>query len=250
MVGIKWLASNGWCKMADVRDRQHYDVLLFANCYILCYVNNYVCHRATQSNLPNKLANLVAYQPSDSGCQPSDVRLWLSAVSRQTDCQPSDSGCQPSDSGYQPSAYGCQPSAVSRQTDYQPSAISRQTMAVSRQLSDSGYQPSAVRLWPSAVSRQPVCCRYTVKVTEDHLVSIQMCTSKRDVFVKLAVLDREEEVASSTGKAHVVIPAFIFLSDGPAAGDGDGDGDAHRCSSRSCKWSYCGENGPRTRYLN
>ncbi|XP_052244735.1 androglobin-like isoform X7 [Dreissena polymorpha] len=58
-----------------------------------------------------------------------------------------------------------------------------------------------------------VIFRYSVKVTEDHLASIQMNTSKSDVYVKLVVLNNEEEVASTLGKGHAVIPAFTFLKD-------------------------------------
>ncbi|XP_078322768.1 androglobin-like isoform X14 [Crassostrea virginica] len=55
--------------------------------------------------------------------------------------------------------------------------------------------------------------RYTVKVTEDHLSTIQMNTSKLDVYIKLVILDNEVEVATSQGKGHAVIPSFIFLKD-------------------------------------
>ncbi|XP_067675678.1 androglobin-like isoform X1 [Haliotis asinina] len=55
--------------------------------------------------------------------------------------------------------------------------------------------------------------RYTVKVTEDHLVSLQVNTSKLDVYIKLSVLDHTEEVISAVGKGHIVIPAFIFQKD-------------------------------------
>ncbi|XP_076467316.1 androglobin-like isoform X4 [Babylonia areolata] len=55
--------------------------------------------------------------------------------------------------------------------------------------------------------------RYSVKVTEDQLVSLQVSTSKADVYVRLCVLDSEEEVASACGKGHVVIPAFLFHKD-------------------------------------
>ncbi|ESO89380.1 hypothetical protein LOTGIDRAFT_229226 [Lottia gigantea] len=58
-----------------------------------------------------------------------------------------------------------------------------------------------------------IILRYTVKVTEEHLASLQLNTSKTDVYIKLMVLDHEEEVASMTGKGHVVIPAFIFQKD-------------------------------------
>ncbi|KAL4233261.1 hypothetical protein ACF0H5_007945 [Mactra antiquata] len=58
-----------------------------------------------------------------------------------------------------------------------------------------------------------VIFRYAVKVTEDHLTSIQMNTSKSDVSIKLVILNNEEEVASTLGKGHAVIPAFTFLKD-------------------------------------
>ncbi|XP_035827266.1 androglobin [Aplysia californica] len=55
--------------------------------------------------------------------------------------------------------------------------------------------------------------RQAVKVTEDHFSSLQVNTSKPDVYIKLSVLDNEEEVISAVGKGHVVIPAFTFLKD-------------------------------------
>uniref|UniRef100_A0A8C8RYN9 Androglobin n=1 Tax=Pelusios castaneus TaxID=367368 RepID=A0A8C8RYN9_9SAUR len=53
--------------------------------------------------------------------------------------------------------------------------------------------------------------RYTVKVTASHIATVQMQTSKSDVFIKLQVLDSEEEIVSTVGKGHAVIPAFHFL---------------------------------------
>lgn len=41
---------------------------------------------------------------------------------------------------------------------------------------------------------------------------MQVQTSKSDVFIKLQVLDNEEEILSVTGKGQAVIPAFNFLS--------------------------------------
>ncbi|CAC5378198.1 Androglobin [Mytilus coruscus] len=58
-----------------------------------------------------------------------------------------------------------------------------------------------------------VILRYTVKVLEDHVGSIQLNTSKTDVYIKLTVLDKNVEVASTTGKGHAVLPAFIFYRD-------------------------------------
>ncbi|NXG88285.1 ADGB protein, partial [Stercorarius parasiticus] len=59
---------------------------------------------------------------------------------------------------------------------------------------------------------QHVMFRYSVKVTASHIATVQAQTSKSDVFIKLQVLDNEEEVVSVTGKGHAVIPAFNFLS--------------------------------------
>ncbi|XP_048766494.2 androglobin-like isoform X7 [Ostrea edulis] len=58
-----------------------------------------------------------------------------------------------------------------------------------------------------------VIFRYTVKVTEDHLATVQINTSKLDVYIKLVILDNETEVATTQGKGHAVIPSFIFLKD-------------------------------------
>ncbi|XP_066556966.1 androglobin isoform X2 [Amia ocellicauda] len=54
-------------------------------------------------------------------------------------------------------------------------------------------------------------CRYSVKVTADLCATVQIQTSNPDVYIKLQILDSEEEVASNTGKGHVVIPAFKFF---------------------------------------
>ncbi|NXE75474.1 ADGB protein, partial [Cochlearius cochlearius] len=57
-----------------------------------------------------------------------------------------------------------------------------------------------------------VMFRYSVKVTASHIATVQVQTSKSDVFIKLQVLDNEEEIVNVTGKGHAVIPAFNFLS--------------------------------------
>ncbi|NWX97622.1 ADGB protein, partial [Nothoprocta ornata] len=57
-----------------------------------------------------------------------------------------------------------------------------------------------------------VMFRYSVKVTASHIATVQVQTSKSDVLIKLQVLDNEEEIVSATGKGHVIIPAFNFLS--------------------------------------
>ncbi|XP_030355677.1 androglobin isoform X2 [Strigops habroptila] len=54
--------------------------------------------------------------------------------------------------------------------------------------------------------------RYSVKAAASHIATVQVQTSKSDVFIKLQVLDNEQEILSVTGKGHAVIPAFNFLS--------------------------------------
>ncbi|XP_070589777.1 androglobin isoform X3 [Erythrolamprus reginae] len=54
--------------------------------------------------------------------------------------------------------------------------------------------------------------RYFVKVSIPLIATVQVQTSKTDTMIKLQVLDSEEEMASSTGKGHVIIPAFHFIS--------------------------------------
>ncbi|KAI3363725.1 hypothetical protein L3Q82_001339 [Scortum barcoo] len=53
-------------------------------------------------------------------------------------------------------------------------------------------------------------CRCLVQVTADVAGTIQFQTSKPDVLIHLSILDQEKEVASTTGKGHVVIPVFYF----------------------------------------
>ena len=52
-----------------------------------------------------------------------------------------------------------------------------------------------------------------MNVTEDRLTSLQLSTSKTDVYIKLSIYDYGEEVFSTTGKGVAIIPAFIFLKD-------------------------------------
>ncbi|XP_076445485.1 androglobin-like [Babylonia areolata] len=55
--------------------------------------------------------------------------------------------------------------------------------------------------------------RYTVKTSEDQLVSIQVSTSRTDVYLRLCVMDDDQELTSATGKGHVVLPAVILHRD-------------------------------------
>ncbi|XP_039914065.1 androglobin [Hirundo rustica] len=54
--------------------------------------------------------------------------------------------------------------------------------------------------------------RYFVKVTAPHTATLQVQTSKSDVFIKLQVLDNEKEITSVIGKGNAVIPVFNFWS--------------------------------------
>ncbi|KAM4866335.1 androglobin [Thomomys bottae] len=53
--------------------------------------------------------------------------------------------------------------------------------------------------------------RYCVRVAVAHPVTIQVRTSKPDVFIKLQLLESEEVMVSATGKGQAIIPAFSFL---------------------------------------
>ena len=55
--------------------------------------------------------------------------------------------------------------------------------------------------------------RYKVTVSEDHMSTLQLTTSKPDVFLKLAIYDNGEEVISVHGKGTALISAFMFLKD-------------------------------------
>ncbi|AWP20067.1 putative androglobin-like [Scophthalmus maximus] len=57
-----------------------------------------------------------------------------------------------------------------------------------------------------------IICRYSVQVTTDVQGTIQFQTSMQDVLIRLSILDQGKEVASNTGKGHVVIPIYFFLA--------------------------------------
>jgi hypothetical protein len=84
--------------------------------------------------------------------------------------------------------------------------------------------------------------RYKVTVTEDNLTSIQLTTSKPDVYLSLSVYDNGEEVITVTGKGTAFIPAFIFLKDpGEIVGSGNEPNTigASRPVSKTCKNFNC-----------
>ncbi|XP_051780264.1 androglobin-like [Erpetoichthys calabaricus] len=53
-------------------------------------------------------------------------------------------------------------------------------------------------------------CRVFVTVTVKHFTTVQIQTSQSDVYIKLQILDNEEEVASTIRKGSAVIPVFTF----------------------------------------
>lgn len=79
-----------------------------------------------------------------------------------------------------------------------------------------------------------------MKVSEEQIFSLQVSTSKPDVYVRLSILDNEEEVASAVGKGHVVIPAFIFQKESNMPGDVTPitGVEMRRSSSRTCKNNF------------
>uniref|UniRef100_A0A3B3SV17 Androglobin domain-containing protein n=1 Tax=Paramormyrops kingsleyae TaxID=1676925 RepID=A0A3B3SV17_9TELE len=60
-----------------------------------------------------------------------------------------------------------------------------------------------------------IICRFSVKVTRDHVGTVQVQVTEPDIYVKLTVLDCEEEVASATGRALAIVPVFRFLPNEP-----------------------------------
>ncbi|XP_028410021.1 androglobin-like isoform X2 [Dendronephthya gigantea] len=62
-------------------------------------------------------------------------------------------------------------------------------------------------------NKDHVLLRYSVHVTEDQLITVQLGTSKTDVLIKLQILDHEEEVACSYGRGHTVLPVYIVRRD-------------------------------------
>ena len=69
--------------------------------------------------------------------------------------------------------------------------------------------------------------RYKVNVSEDHLTTLQLTTSKPDVYIKFTIYDNGDELLSVTGKGTVLIPVFLFLKD-----RGDGNSTEQPTSSR------------------
>ncbi|KAM6086608.1 androglobin isoform 2-T2 [Theristicus caerulescens] len=82
---------------------------------------------------------------------------------------------------------------------------------LSREAVNNVYSTKEIREYYIPNDRH-VMFRYSVKVTVSHIATVQVQTSKSDVFIKLQVLDNEEEIVSVTGRGHAVIPAFNFLS--------------------------------------
>ncbi|KAK1805490.1 hypothetical protein P4O66_019790, partial [Electrophorus voltai] len=66
-----------------------------------------------------------------------------------------------------------------------------------------------------------IICRCAVKVSCDHVATVQFQTSKADVHIKLSILDCEREVASNQGKGHVIIPIYCFSARNDSTGSAE-----------------------------
>lgn len=78
-----------------------------------------------------------------------------------------------------------------------------------------GYSRPKFPMSVTTGSRCTSLARFSVKVTRDHIGTVQVQMTEPDIYVKLTVLDCEEEVASATGRAQAIVPIFRFLPDGP-----------------------------------
>jgi len=72
-----------------------------------------------------------------------------------------------------------------------------------------------------------------VKVTDEHLVTVQLSTSKPDVRLRLSVSDNDQPVASVEAKGHAVLPVVILLPSTTPEDDA-----MPRTTSLSCERSY------------
>ncbi|XP_074043888.1 androglobin [Macrotis lagotis] len=59
-------------------------------------------------------------------------------------------------------------------------------------------------------NEKKIMFRYSLKVTLGTIVTIQVQTSKTDAFIKLQILENEEEAVSTIGKGYALIPTFYF----------------------------------------
>ncbi|XP_035385232.1 androglobin [Electrophorus electricus] len=73
-----------------------------------------------------------------------------------------------------------------------------------------------------------IICRCAVKVSCDHVATVQFQTSKADVHIKLSILDCEREVASNQGKGHVIIPIYCFSARNDSTGSAEERVEARR----------------------
>ncbi|XP_069810886.1 androglobin [Dendropsophus ebraccatus] len=60
-------------------------------------------------------------------------------------------------------------------------------------------------------NKKEIIFRYAIKAAIDHTATIKVQTSKSDAFIKVQILDNDEEVVGATGKGQALIPAFCFM---------------------------------------
>ncbi|XP_007255726.3 androglobin isoform X1 [Astyanax mexicanus] len=80
-----------------------------------------------------------------------------------------------------------------------------------------------------------IICRHAVKVTCDHVATVQFQTSNANVHIKLSILDHEKEVASNQGKGHVIIPIYCFSASNVSSGTAE--------EHVGARWSQDGTDG-------
>ncbi|XP_018412862.1 PREDICTED: androglobin [Nanorana parkeri] len=82
--------------------------------------------------------------------------------------------------------------------------------SLSRDLVNNAFSTKEIRDYYIPQSKYLIF-RYAVKAAIEHIATVHVHTSKSDVFIKLQIFDKDEEVLSVTGKGQALIPAFCFL---------------------------------------
>ncbi|XP_044146626.1 androglobin isoform X3 [Bufo gargarizans] len=82
--------------------------------------------------------------------------------------------------------------------------------AISRDTVNNAFSMKEIRDY-YIPNKKEIIFRYTIKSAIEHVATIQVQTSKSDVFIKIQILDNDEEVVSATGKGQALIPAFCFM---------------------------------------
>ncbi|XP_056423285.1 androglobin isoform X2 [Hyla sarda] len=84
-------------------------------------------------------------------------------------------------------------------------------LSLSRDTVNSAFSIKEIRDY-YIPNKKEIIFRYAIKAAKDHIATIQVQTYKSDAFIKIQILDNDEEVVSATGKGQALIPAFCFIS--------------------------------------